>query len=255
MSKLAIRHRTPSIRGERVFEVRGLRKSFRTAEKEIHVLRGIEMEIRQGEALAILGASGVGKTTLLHILGALDRASGGSVLYRGADLLEKSDRDLAAFRNREIGFVFQFHYLLSELTALENASLPGWIAGMPKREAESRAAQLLKEMGLGDRLNHRPGTLSGGEQQRVAVARAMLMEPRVLLADEPTGNLDTRTASAVEDLLLALRETHGVTLVVVTHNPAFACRMDRQVRMVDGNLVEQGTPEGSPPDAERIGRT
>jgi lipoprotein-releasing system ATP-binding protein len=238
---------------EPLFLIRDLHKSFRTGEKEIHVLQGIEMEIRPGETMAILGASGVGKTTLLHMLGALDRPSRGEVIYRGEDLGEKSERDLASFRNRQIGFVFQFHYLLSELTALENAALPGWIGGLPKREVEDRASLLLREMGLGDRLNHRPGTLSGGEQQRVAVARAMLMEPRVLLADEPTGNLDTRTSSAVEDLLLDLRDKHGVTLVVVTHNPEFAGRMDRQVMMVDGNILEEGPPAGSLSETGRIG--
>ncbi len=238
---------------EPLFQVRELHKSFRTGEKEIHVLQGIEMEIQPGETVAILGASGVGKTTLLHMLGALDRPSRGQVIYRGEDLVEKSERELASFRNRQIGFVFQFHYLLSELTALENAALPGWIGGMSRTEAEDRSSRLLQEMGLGERLNHRPGTLSGGEQQRVAVARAMLMEPRVLLADEPTGNLDTRTSAAVENLLLDLRDKHGVTLVVVTHNPEFAGRMDRKVRMVDGNIIEDGPPAGSLPETGRIG--
>jgi len=236
-----------------LYQVRDLHKRFRAGAKEIHVLRGIHLTVGPGETVAILGASGVGKTTLLHILGALDRPSAGRVIYRGEDLGEKSDRDLAAFRNREIGFVFQFHYLLSELTALENTALPGWIGGMPRKEAEAKAVGLLREMGLADRLTHRPGALSGGEQQRVAVARAMLMQPRVILADEPTGNLDTRTSSAVEDLLLDLRNRHGVTLVVVTHNPEFARRMDRQIRMVDGNIVEEGPAAGSLPESTRTG--
>ena len=239
---------------EPLFRVRDLHKSFRSEEREIHVLRGIRMDIRPGETVAILGASGVGKTTLLHILGTLERASRGTVTYRGEDLGRKSDRELAQFRNRQIGFVFQFHYLLSELTALENVALPGWIGGLKRREAEQRASRLLREIGLGERLAHRPGALSGGEQQRVAVARAMVMQPRVLLADEPTGNPDTRTSAAVEDLLLALRDERGVTLVVVTHNPAFASRMDRQVHMVDGNIVEEGPPAGSLPDTGRMGR-
>ena len=224
--------------GSVLFQVRDLHKSFRTEEKEIHVLKGIEMDVKKGEALAILGASGVGKTTLLHILGALDRATRGHITYRKEDLFKKTEKELAAFRNREIGFVFQFHYLLGELSALENAALPGRIGGFSKTEAQARASRLLQEMGLGDRLSHRPGSLSGGEQQRVAVARAMLMSPRVILADEPTGNLDTRTASSVEDLLLGLRQEHGVALVVVTHNPSFAGRMDRQVQMVDGRIEE-----------------
>lgn len=227
--------------GETLFLVEDLHKNFRMGEKEIPVLKGIQMEIKEGETLAILGASGVGKTTLLHILGALDRATHGRVMYRGEDLLGKADRDLARFRNREIGFVFQFHYLLADLTALENTALPALISGTPRKEAERKAAQLLQELGLAERVTHRPGKLSGGEQQRVAVARAMIMDPKVILADEPTGNLDTRTAGSVEDLLLRLRETHGITLVAVTHNPDFAGRMDRQVHMVDGKITETGT--------------
>jgi lipoprotein-releasing system ATP-binding protein len=245
----------PMTPGGSLYELRDLHKSFRTDDKEVHVLQGIRMDIRQGEALAILGASGVGKTTLLHILGTLDPPTKGQVLYRGEELFGKPDGDLAAFRNREIGFVFQFHYLLTELSALENAALPGLIGGQTRQKAEQRARGLLEDMGLGDRLNHRPGKLSGGEQQRVAVARAMLMEPRVILADEPTGNLDTRTSSAVEDLLLDLREQHGVTLVVVTHNPEFARRMDRQVRMVDGKIEEESPPGGLRPASEQIGKT
>lgn len=227
--------------GNILFVVENLHKSFWVDDKEIPVLKGIQMEIRERESLAILGASGVGKTTFLHLLGALDRVSHGSVRYRGEDLLSKSDRELALFRNREIGFVFQFHYLLPELSAVENAALPGLIGGMSRKEAEKKAVALLKELGLSERLNHRPGKLSGGEQQRVAVARAMIMDPKVILADEPTGNLDTRTAASVEDLLLQLGETHGISLVAVTHNPSFARRMDRQVYMVDGRIRETWT--------------
>jgi len=230
----------PAPEAEALFRVEDLHKSFPTDGREIHVLKGIDMEIRPREALAILGASGAGKTTFLHLLGGLDRASRGRVVYRGEELLQKQDRELAAFRNREVGFVFQFHYLLNDLTALENTALPVLIAGGSKKRAEQRAASLLEELGLGERLSHRPGKLSGGEQQRVAVARAMIMEPKVILADEPTGNLDTLTAAGVEDLLLGLRESHGVTLVVVTHNPEFASRMDRKVHMVDGRIVEPG---------------
>ncbi len=227
--------------GDTLFLVEDLHKSFWLEDKEIPVLKGIRMEIKGREALAILGASGVGKTTFLHLLGALDRASRGRVCYRGEDILSKSDRELALFRNREIGFVFQFHYLLSELSAVENTALPALIGGMARKEAEQKAASLLEELGLAERLSHRPGKLSGGEQQRVAVARAMIMDPKVILADEPTGNLDTRTAAAVEDLLLQLRETHGISLVAVTHNPNFARRMDRQVHMVDGRIMEMET--------------
>jgi lipoprotein-releasing system ATP-binding protein len=221
-----------------LLQAAGLTKSFWLGDKEIPVLRGIDLEIREGETLAILGASGVGKTTLLHILGALDRPSGGHVVYRGMDQFSRSDKDLARFRNREIGFVFQFHYLLSDLSALENTLLPARIGGMPKREAEPKARELLRELGLAGRMEHRPGKLSGGEQQRVAVARAVMMDPRIIFADEPTGNLDTQNARAVEELLMKLRDTRGVAVVAVTHNPAFAARMDRQVHMSDGRLLE-----------------
>jgi len=225
-----------------LFQVGGLTKSFRIGEKEIHVLKGIDLEIRRGETIAILGVSGVGKTTLLHILGALDRPTEGRVFYCGQDLSSRSDKDLARFRNREIGFVFQFHYLLSDLSALENTMLPALIGGMPRKKAEQKAIGLLHELGLAERMVHRPGKLSGGEQQRVAVARAVIMDPQIVLADEPTGNLDTQSASVVEDLLVRLRNTRGITVVAVTHNPGFAARMDRQIHMFDGRLVEAEEP-------------
>ena len=227
--------------GEALFRVIDLHKSFRLEDKEIPVLKGVDMEIRRQETLAIVGASGVGKTTLLHILGALDRATRGRVLYRDEDLFEKSENELALFRNQDIGYVFQFHYLLSELSALENVALPALIGGVSSKEAQQRAASLLEEMGLTDRLAHRPGRLSGGEQQRVAIARAMIMKPQIILADEPTGNLDTQTAASVEQALLSMRQSHGVTLVAVTHNPRFSCRMDRELHMVDGRMVETDT--------------
>jgi lipoprotein-releasing system ATP-binding protein len=201
-------------------------------------VKGIDLEVRKGETIAILGVSGVGKTTLLHILGALDRPTRGRVLYRGEDQFTRLDRDLARFRNREIGFVFQFHYLLSDLSALENTMLPALIAGMARKQAERKAAGLLEELGLAERMTHRPGKLSGGEQQRVAVARAVIMDPQIVLADEPTGNLDTQSAGVVEDLLVRLRDTRGISVVAVTHNPGFAARMDRQIHMVDGRLEE-----------------
>ncbi len=226
-----------------LLKVSGLTKDFRLGGKEIRVLKGIDLEIRKAETVAILGVSGVGKTTLLHILGALDRPSRGRVIYRGEDQSSRLDKDLARFRNREIGFVFQFHYLLSDLSALENTLLPAWIGGMSRKRAEQKAAGLLEELGLADRMDHRPGKLSGGEQQRVAVARAVIMDPQIVLADEPTGNLDTESAGAVEDLLVRLRDTRGISLVAVTHNPRFAARMDRQIRMHDGRLVEAETFE------------
>ncbi len=239
-------------RGEVLFRVEGLTKEFRLGGKVIRVLKGIDLEIRAGETVAILGVSGVGKSTFLHLLGALDRPTAGRILYCGEDQARRSDKELARFRNREIGFVFQFHYLLADLTALENTMLPALIGGLGAREAEERAVALLEELGLGDRLDHRPGMLSGGEQQRVAVARAVIMKPRIILADEPTGNLDTLSAGAVEDLLVGLREKLGVTLLTVTHNPAFAARMDRRIRMVDGRLTEMepdGEERGGGPEA------
>ncbi len=226
-------------REEMLYEIKDLQKDFYLGEKKICVLKGINLQINKGETLAVLGASGVGKTTFLHMLGALDRPSQGSVLYNSEELFGKTDKELALFRNQEIGFVFQFHYLLSDLSALENVMLPALVARIPKKKAEQMATALLNELGLKDRLAHRPGSLSGGEQQRVAVARAVIMAPRVILADEPTGNLDTQTAAQVEDLLINLRDTYGITLVVVTHNPKFALNMDRQIYMIDGCLKEE----------------
>lgn len=219
-------------------EVREVFKAFGNGVKRVEVLRGVNLTFSQGERVAIVGASGTGKTTLLHILGALDRPTSGKVFYWGQDVFELSDRDLALFRNREIGFVFQFHHLLPEFSALENTMMPCLIRGLSKREASERAREVLALVGLEGRLSHKPGELSGGEQQRVAVARALVMEPKVLLADEPTGNLDTKTASAVFDLLLELNRVKKVTLVVVTHNLQLSARMSRQIRLVDGVPVE-----------------
>ena len=231
-----------AVPGEILFRVEGLTKDFRLGEKQIRVLKGIDLEIRRRETIAILGVAGVGKTTLLHILGALDRPTQGQVVYCGEDQFARADKDLARFRNQEIGFVFQFHYLLSDLSAMENTMLPALIGGMPRRKAEQKATELLEELGLAERMAHRPGKLSGGEQQRVAVARAVIMDPKIILADEPTGNLDTQSAGVVEDLLVRLRDTHGIAIVAVTHNPRFAARMDRQIHMFDGRLVETDKP-------------
>ena len=202
------------------------------------VLHGIDLEIRAGECLAVVGPSGAGKSTLLHILGALDRPTGGRVWFRDEDLFARDDAELARFRNRHVGFVFQFHHLLPEFTALENVLMPARIAGVPRREAERKARDLLDQMGLAERMDHRPSELSGGEQQRVALARALVVEPDVILADEPTGNLDRKTGRAVQDLLLEWNRRTGVTLVVVTHNPELARSMDRVVTLVDGRVVE-----------------
>ena len=200
----------------------------------MEVLKGVDLTFSQGEKAAIVGASGVGKTTLLHILGTLDRPSTGKVLYDGKDIFTLNEKDLSFFRNREIGFVFQFHHLLPEFNALENTMLPCLIQGMQKKEAASRAEAVLTLVGLKDRLSHKPGELSGGEQQRVAVARALVLEPKVLLADEPTGNLDTKTGESVFDLLQELNRIKGVTLIVVTHNLKLAEKLSRQIQLIDG---------------------
>ena len=203
----------------------------------MEVLRGVDLTFSRGEKTAIVGASGVGKTTLLHILGTLDRPTTGKVLYEGKDIYTLNEKDLALFRNREIGFVFQFHHLLPEFSALENTMMPCLIQGNPKREAVSRAEAILTLVGLKERLSHKPGELSGGEQQRVAVARALVLEPKVLLADEPTGNLDTKTGESVFDLLQELNQIRGVTLIVVTHNLKLAEKLSRQIQLSDGKAL------------------
>ena len=213
-------------------------KSFGNGAKRVDVLRGINLTFDQGERVAIVGVSGVGKTTLLHILGTLDRPTTGKVLYRGKDIFTLNERELALFRNREIGFVFQFHHLLPEFNALENTMMPCLIQGISKKEAAFRAETILSLVGLKERLSHKPGELSGGEQQRVAVARALVLEPKVLLADEPTGNLDTKTGESVFHLLQELNQIRGVTLIVVTHNLKLASQLPRQINLVDGKALE-----------------
>ena len=219
-------------------EVQQLFKTFGNGAKRVDVLKGIDLVIRPRETLAIVGASGVGKTTLLHILGTLDRPTSGRVLYDGKDVFTLDERALTLFRNRQVGFVFQFHHLLPEFNALENTMMPCLIQGMSKKEAASRAEATLTLVGLKERLSHRPGEMSGGEQQRVAVARAMVLEPRVLLADEPTGNLDTKTGEAVFDLLRELNRDKGLTLIIVTHNLNLAGQLSRQIQMMDGKTIE-----------------
>jgi lipoprotein-releasing system ATP-binding protein len=221
---------------EAFIQVDQLFKTYGNGAKQVQVLKGIDLAVSPGDRVAIVGASGVGKTTLLHILGTLDQPTSGRVLYEGEDVFTLDERALAFFRNREIGFVFQFHHLLPEFSALENTLMPCLIQGLPKKEAASRAEAILTAVGLKDRLLHKPGELSGGEQQRVAVARAMVLEPKVLLADEPTGNLDTRTGESVFDLLQELNRVKGLTLIVVTHNSALASRMSRQIHLVDGRV-------------------
>ena len=219
-------------------EIRDLRKSFEHGGRTIHVLRDIQLTLAAGEMVAVVGASGVGKSTLLQVIGTLDLPSSGTVLFDGEDVTRLAPARLADFRNRSIGFVFQFHHLLPEFTATENAAMPGLIAGLSRREASRRAEALLDRVGLGDRLTHRPGELSGGEQQRVALARALLLEPRLLLADEPTGNLDSATGEDMHALFVELNQERGMTMLVVTHNQDLARRMPRQLRMVDGAMQD-----------------
>ncbi|MBN1612971.1 MAG: ABC transporter ATP-binding protein [Deltaproteobacteria bacterium] len=220
-----------------LIELKEITKTFIKDGQRIEVLKGLNLRIAQGEALAFLGVSGAGKSTLLHILGVLDHPTSGSLLYDGANVFEWSEGRRAQFRNRKIGFVFQVHNLLPEFTSLENTMMPALIGGAPKRQARRKAEGLLDEVGLSHRLAHRPGELSGGEQQRVAVARAMMMEPEVLLTDEPTGNLDRSTGKKIEDILIALNESKGITLVVVTHNRQLADRMSRCIGLQDGKML------------------
>jgi lipoprotein-releasing system ATP-binding protein len=217
--------------------VKGLHKSFGRAGTTVEVLNGINLEINEGETVAVLGASGVGKSTLLNIMGALDRPTKGELHYSGKLITGLDDRLLATFRNKFIGFVFQAHHLLPEFTAMENVMLPALIGRVGRKEAEARAIELLSEVGLGERLTHKPGELSGGEQQRTAIVRALIQGPRVILADEPTGNLDTRTAEEVFDLLLSINRTRKMAMVIVTHNEKLAAKMSRRIMMVDG-LIE-----------------
>ena len=217
-----------------LIQVQQLFKSYGNGTKRVEVLKGVDLNFFRGEKAAIVGASGVGKTTLLHVLGTLDRPTGGKIFYEGKDIYAMNEKELALFRNREIGFVFQFHHLLPEFSALENTMMPCLIQGIPKKESAYRAEAILTLVGLKERLSHKPGELSGGEQQRVAVARALVLEPKVLLADEPTGNLDTKTGESVFDLLQELNQIKGVTLIVVTHNLKLAGKLTRQIQLIDG---------------------
>jgi lipoprotein-releasing system ATP-binding protein len=217
--------------------VRGLCRRFPTARGTVEVLRNIDLDVRAGERIAVVGASGAGKSTLMHVLGGLDRPSEGSVSFEGDEIFAFTPARLDAFRNRTVGFVFQFHQLLPEFTALENVMMPARIGRLPVPEARERAERLLVAVGLNHRLDHKPGQLSGGEQQRVAIARALVMAPRLLLADEPTGNLDSVTSGEIMALLDRLHAECRLTLIMVTHSEALAGRLDRVVRMVDGRVV------------------
>jgi lipoprotein-releasing system ATP-binding protein len=220
-----------------LLEVKDLYKTYGNGAK-VEVLKGINLTVGQGDTIALVGPSGAGKSTLLHVMGTIDRPSSGKVLFDGQDIFNLSDQPLAAFRNKSIGFVFQFHHLLPEFTALENVMMPLLIGGEKKSKVEGRARELLQSVGLAHRVTHRPGELSGGEQQRVAIARALVRSPRLLLADEPTGNLDMKTSEEVHDLLYSIQKETGISLVIVTHNERLAAGMARTIRLVDGNIVE-----------------
>ncbi|MCL2669397.1 MAG: ABC transporter ATP-binding protein [Syntrophaceae bacterium] len=217
-------------------QVRQLDKTFLKDGLNIEVLKGLNLDIASGMSLAIVGVSGSGKSTLIHILGTLDHPTTGKVLFDGVDVFTWPEPKLSAFRNEKIGFVFQFHNLLPEFTSLENVMMPALIRRRPRTEARKRAEALLAEMGLAQRMNHKPGELSGGEQQRVAIARAIILEPEILLADEPTGNLDTETGKRIEEVLTALNQGKGITLIVVTHNQSLADRLSLQIGLRDGRI-------------------
>ncbi len=219
-----------------MIEIKNLSKTFLKDGLAIEVLKELNLRIDTGESLAVVGVSGSGKSTLIHILGTLDHPTSGAVLFDGVDVFTWPEPKLADFRNRKIGFIFQFHNLLPEFTSLENTMMPALIRRMPKREARVKAEALLTEVGLGDRVTHKPGELSGGEQQRVAIARALILEPDILLADEPTGNLDTETGKKIEEILVALNRAKGITLIAVTHNQSLAHRMSRQIGLRDGRI-------------------
>ena len=218
-------------------EARGVTKSYTVGSQRLMVLRDLELGVEAGEMIAVVGASGVGKSTLLHVLGGLDAADGGTVAINGTELSRLADGERVAFRNRHVGFVFQFHHLLPEFTAVENAEMPMRIARLDVADARQRAGELLRRVGLGERLTHRPGMLSGGEQQRVAVARALIMRPNVLLADEPTGDLDEQTADALHALLREMHAAYGLTSIIATHNPRLAAACDRILRLEGGRLT------------------
>jgi len=216
----------------------GIVKSYEVGDATLTILRELDLDVAAGQMVAIVGASGVGKSTLLHVLGGLDRADRGQVTIGDANVTAMADADRVSFRNRRVGFVFQFHHLLPEFSAIENAEMPMRIARLPAADARARAEELLRRVGLAERLTHRPGMLSGGEQQRVAVARALVMKPDVLFADEPTGNLDEHTADSLHDLLREMHAAYGLTSIIATHNPRLAAACDRVLRLESGKLQD-----------------
>jgi lipoprotein-releasing system ATP-binding protein len=225
--------------GDYILQVNNLDKSYFSNQKKTDVLKEVALDVRRGEALAIVGPSGVGKSTLLHILGTIDRPTAGHVYYDGIDIFAMPEEALAGFRNKRLGFIFQFHHLLPEFSALENAAMPALISGLDRKTAENRAWEILSRLGLEERLTHKPGEMSGGEQQRVAVARALIMKPDVVLADEPTGNLDTHTGEEVFNLILELNAELGITFIIVTHNENLSKKMQRCITLLDGQVVEK----------------
>jgi lipoprotein-releasing system ATP-binding protein len=222
---------------EPLLVARDLEREYRVGPETVRVLRGVSMSVNPAESVALIGASGVGKSTLLHLLGGLDRPTSGQVLFAGEDLYARSENALAKLRRTEVAFIFQFYHLLGEMTAIENAMMPALLQRLTTAEARERAAAALQEVGLGDRLGHRPGELSGGEQQRVAIARALVAQPRVVLADEPTGNLDPKTSEVIWDLFLRLQAERRLAFVIATHNHDLARKADRGYRLLEGRAV------------------